>query len=181
LSKTIGDEKTLLIYQLLLKKTKKVVESAYADKFVFYADAITEDDLWNDYYKLVQSNGDLGFKMKTAFDFVFNLGYDKVCIIGSDCYDITTNTINECFSQLKNTDIVFGPANDGGYYLLGQKKNNDSLFFNIAWSTHTVLENSKQLCNDNELSYYLLPTLIDIDTIEDIEGCKDLHEQYLQL
>jgi uncharacterized protein len=169
LAATIGDEKTLAVYKALLQHTRSIVDDVHADKFVFYTDAINPNDIWNDYFKLIQSTGDLGKKMQDAFKLVFNLGYNHVCIIGSDCYDLSTATIREAFTALKTKEVVLGPANDGGYYLLGTRHIYVALFEDKQWSTATVLANTEKDCKDLNLSYHLLPTLVDIDDIEDLK------------
>ena len=71
--------------------------------------------------KEVQVTGDLGDKISEAFKHVFKQG-GKVIVIGSDCYDLSAELMEEAFQKLNNSDVVIGPANDGGYYLLGIKK-----------------------------------------------------------
>ncbi len=57
-----------------------------------------------------------------------SLGYDQVVIIGTDCLELTSKIINNAFIALNSSDYVLGPANDGGYYLLGLTELNDVLF-----------------------------------------------------
>lgn len=72
------------------------------------------------------------------------------------------------FSFLKRHDVVIGPATDGGYYHLGMKSIQKSLFDNIQWSTSEVLEKTIKRCKENKLKYYLLPELSDIDEEKDL-------------
>jgi uncharacterized protein len=176
LAASIGDTKTLDIYTYLLQHTYEVADSIYADKFIFYTDAINENDLWNDYYKLVQSNGDLGERMEKAFQFVFNLGYTSACIIGSDCLDLNKEILNQAFSNLKNNDVVIGPAADGGYYLLGMNTVENPLFENKKWSTNSVFESTINDCKNKNLTYHLLETLTDIDTEDDLKKYSQLQQ-----
>jgi hypothetical protein len=120
------------------------------------------------YQKRKQVEGELGNKMQAAFEDCFNIGYKKLIIIGSDCYELTTEHIESAFAQLEKTDIVAGPAKDGGYYLLGMKKPNPTIFNLEAWSTANVLASTLQKCTDEGLSYYLLPLLNDVDEAEDV-------------
>ena len=57
----------------------------------------------------------------------------------------------------ENHDVVIGPANDGGYYLLGMKKLHPQIFEDIEWSTEKVLKQTLKTCNDYHLSVYLAP------------------------
>lgn len=65
--------------------------------------------------------------------------------------------------------MILGPSDDGGYYLIGMKENNDFLFNNMTWSVDTVLSETIQRINMNNKTYHLLKTLTDIDTAEDWE------------
>ena len=67
LAASIGEEKALLIYVHLLKHTKEITQNITATKFVFYADHINEDDIWNGYEKRSQQGYNLGDRMKNAF------------------------------------------------------------------------------------------------------------------
>ncbi|GJQ64668.1 MAG: hypothetical protein SCALA702_37210 [Melioribacteraceae bacterium] len=114
----------------------------------------------------VQTGDTLGDKMGNAFKEIFELGYDKVCIIGTDIPDISPTIIKNAFDALENNDYVIGPADDGGYYLLGMKKPETSIFNNISWSTSSVLTETIQ--NIGKASYRLFDILIDIDTLEEL-------------
>jgi uncharacterized protein len=169
LAASVGNEKALAIYNKLLQHTHTITVDVPADKFVFYADDVPEHDLWNGYYKLQQQQTqDLGERMLHAFKHVFTLGYNKVCIIGSDCYELNTTTIINAFSSLHEKDVVIGPANDGGYYLLGLHKPEAALFDGIRWSTNTVLQTTLEKTHRLQLSYTLLETLMDMDEIASV-------------
>ncbi len=87
--------------------------------------------------------------------------------ISSDCIELTQEIILKAFDLLKTNDVVIGPANDGGYYLLGIKKLYPQLFINKQWSTEDVYETTIRDFKESELKYFELPVLIDIDTEED--------------
>lgn len=169
LAQSIGHQKALKVYQDLLQHTMEQTQDLNCAKFVFYDSEITENDLWNPeiYNKKQQSNGDLGQRMQNAFDYLFNKGYQKCIIIGSDLFDLKTEIITQAFEALEEKETVLGPAEDGGYYLLGLKKMNCALFQNKDWGTATVFEST--LKNLDQEHLFLLKTLNDIDTIEDLE------------
>jgi uncharacterized protein len=169
LAATVGNEKALTIYKELVAHTCGIAKEIKADKVVFYHEAIEENDCWSatSFYKEVQINSDLGEKMKAAFVTVFAKGYEKVLIIGSDCLQLTTSIVQSAFDELSTNDIVIGPANDGGYYLLGMKKLNSFLFENKKWSTSTVFSDTIADIATNQLTVSVLPQLIDVDTEED--------------
>ncbi len=176
LAVTIGKEQTLFIYQKLIEHTIAVTKELSIDKTVFYSEWIDKKDNWEDefYKKKIQSGTDLGERMKNAFKSSFTEGYDKVVIIGTDCYELETQYILSAFSRLDNTDIVLGPAIDGGYYLLGMKKFNPALFENIDWSTDKVFNQTIVVCRKLNLSVSLLPELNDIDNEEDLKNYASL-------
>lgn len=152
LAKDIGDEAALALYRFLLEHTVSVTASLKVDKQVFYSEKIQEDDIWNSaiFSKRLQQGLDLGQKMENAFREAFSENYKSVVIIGSDLYDLETKDLENAFFQLKTHDAVIGPAKDGGYYLLGMKSLNSSVFKNKKWSTNTVFkETLKDLKNKN--------------------------------
>ncbi len=170
IAKTMGNETALNIYKALLRHTHKIVQPVAAQKFVFYAGGISENDIWDasGFSKHKQAEADLGGKMIAAFRDVFEKGFEKVLIVGSDCYELTTEIIEKAFLMLDTTDLVFGPAVDGGYYLAGQKKLHESVFNLQEWSTATVLEESLQKAAAAGLTTSLLPTLNDVDEEKDV-------------
>lgn len=176
LAATIGDEEALDIYKQLLLHTMQEAGKSDADKFVFYHEQIESDDIWkqNGFKKKLQTGESLGDKMKAAFDEVFSLGYNRVIIIGSDCPQLSSKIINNGFRLLDEHDVVIGPASDGGYYLLGMKKNHGFLFDNKAWSTGSVFDESIKDMQQYHLSTGLLPVLTDVDTEADWIESKNL-------
>ncbi|MGQ3686008.1 MAG: TIGR04282 family arsenosugar biosynthesis glycosyltransferase [Candidatus Loosdrechtia sp.] len=88
-------------------------------------------------------------------------------IIGTDCPDVDVALIESAFEALQENDVVVGPCEDGGYYLLGMSKLVPGLFANISWSTHEVFRQTMKKIQENNLSCHVLKTLADIDTAED--------------
>ncbi|MCB0515582.1 MAG: TIGR04282 family arsenosugar biosynthesis glycosyltransferase [Chitinophagales bacterium] len=169
LAQSIGNEAALEIYLQLLEITASQTKLLAADKLVWYSEKITVGDVFDEAYfmKKVQNGNDLGEKMENAFVHAFAEGYENVVIVGSDCAEISKSVLEEAFVQLEKYDVVMGPAEDGGYYLLGMKKNLPFLFKNIPWSTSKVAEISQRLLRQNSVSYTCLSSLPDIDTLED--------------
>lgn len=170
IAQSLGDDKALLIYRILLEHTQYITQHIECAKYVFYADNINEYDGWlsDIYHRAIQSNGDLGNKMSKAFEQIFNTGATQAIIIGSDCYDLRAVDIEKAFDLLAEADIVIGPASDGGYYLLGMKIHQPALFENISWSTALVLQETLGICTQQGLKYILLPVLNDVDEEKDI-------------
>lgn len=170
LARTIGPEAALSVYRHLLQHTHSITWALLPDKFVFYDEGIRENDLWENsiYGKFRQQGEDLGERMRNAFDDLFQKGYRKLVIVGSDCFELTKAIIEEGFHRLDRHDLVFGPTADGGYYLLGMKKMTTSIFTGKAWSTSAVLQETLKSADDLDLSHFLLPVLTDVDEEKDI-------------
>jgi len=170
LAAAVGPEKALEIYLHLLQHTRHVTQQLPVNKQVYYADRIEQNDLWPDaqYQKRVQPEGNLGQKMEAAFAAAFAEGYTSVVIIGSDCLKLTTELVQHAFDKLQTHDVVVGPAEDGGYYLLGMKKLYPEFFRNKHWSTADVFPDTLQDILHLHLTYALLPRLSDVDYVEDL-------------
>ena len=169
LAKTIGEKKALEIYKFLLNHTKKVTKNIACDKAVYYSVKVRKNDLWDasTYQKKQQLGEDLGIRMKHAFQDSFAAGYEKVLIVGSDLIDLSEDIIEKGFIQLASNDVVIGPAEDGGYYLLGMKSLHPNIFENKTWGTATVREDTLNDLKDKKV--HLLNELNDADIFEDIE------------
>ena len=166
----IGDADALGIYLILANHTKSVTEPLDCDKIVFYSDHIDTEDNWanNIFAKAIQQGNDLGEKMKNAFTYGFASGYSSICIIGTDCFELSGEVISEAFGKLSSHDAVIGPAKDGGYYLLGMNKIYEDLFQNKKWSSDSVAKETIKDFKWLNLKYHVLPELRDVDTKEDI-------------
>ncbi|MDF9800065.1 rSAM/selenodomain-associated transferase 1 [Catalinimonas alkaloidigena] len=174
LAKGIGAKKALEVYHKLLERTYAITQVLGYDKIVYYTPEVVYHDIWDEerYFKALQSEGDLGKRMLNAFEERFDASYKKACIIGSDCYELTTEIIEQAFAELDQHDVVIGPSTDGGYYLLGMKKLHSSLFHDKNWSTSQVLEQTVETIKKRGLSCYILPTLTDVDEEKDLENMR---------
>lgn len=175
LAATVGNDKALAIYKLLLERTRDESIGLEGDKVVYYSDFVDQDDLWDNssFLKALQRGEELGEKITHAFQTAFTKGYKRVCIIGSDCYDLTQSRIQNAFESLRQHDVVIGPAQDGGYYLLGMSAFHPKLFTNKRWSTDTVARDTIRDFESGNLRYEILPTLSDVDTEEDLGPWAD--------
>lgn len=178
LAKDIGDAEALFIYDRLVEITQVTTEKLDMDKHIYFSDFVT-NDLWSTDYKTIQHGKDLGERMKNAFEGGFNMGYTQVVLIGSDLPDISKEIIANAFKHLDKNDAVFGPAEDGGYYLIGLTKTLDFIFENKPWSQPNLLDITLAQLNERGISAPLLNTLNDIDTFEDLKKSK-LYDEYLK-
>lgn len=170
LAAAIGDAKAYSIYLLLSEHTRTVVEGLPQEKALYYSDYIDDDDAWSNerYQKFLQSGVDLGEKMENSFKAAFDSGYKSVCIIGTDCLDLTNKIVSQAFRALSTHDVVIGPAVDGGYYLLGMSYLYSSLFKNKEWGSKTVLTDTLSDVQLLGLTCFQLELLNDIDRVEDL-------------
>ena len=90
-----------------------------------------------------QEGNDLGSRLANAFDFVLNQ-HDRAVVIGTDSPDLPVERIQHAFEKLNEADIVLGPTDDGGYYLLGLSRLLPEIFENISWGTDKVLQQTLQ-------------------------------------
>ncbi|MGY5351580.1 TIGR04282 family arsenosugar biosynthesis glycosyltransferase [Wenyingzhuangia sp. IMCC45533] len=162
-----SDQTALNVYNQLLEYTHSITKDIEVDKWVFYTDEIEFNDLWDEgeYMKMIQAQGDLGTKMQEAVFKGFGAGYLEIVVIGSDVDTLTSEIIQEAFDQVKEQNVI-GPAEDGGYYLLGLNEPRTDVFSNKEWGTDTVLRDT--LINFENEEIYLLEELNDIDYLEDI-------------
>lgn len=170
LAKTIGDQAALDIYTFLLQHTQEVTHDLPCDKAVYYSVKVRENDIWSSdmYQKYAQEGDDLGARMQHAFAKGFAQGYEKIVIIGSDLYDLQKKHILAAFEALTTNDVVIGPAEDGGYYLLGMKTLHTQVFQHKEWGTDTVRQDTLNDLKDSKI--HLLEPLNDIDVFEDIQN-----------
>lgn len=175
LAKDLGEEKAVEFYKKLLKITRTEAEKTKSVKWLCYGDFINEDDEWTaDFFeKKLQSGNNLGERMSMFFKKGFEAGFKRIVIIGSDCPDIQSSDLNGAFDILKKSDAVIGPANDGGYYLLGLSKNVD-LFQNKEWSTESVFEDTLDDFKKENLTFQIIEEKIDLDTVEDLKNFPNL-------
>lgn len=166
----IGDDAAAACYQemaeLVLSRTADT-EAFRRILFITPEERILDFVRWlPDETFLPQRGADLGLRMADAFGRLLAQA-DGAVLIGSDAPDISAELIAEAFDCLHRHDLVIGPAQDGGYYLIGMKRLHGSLFEGIAWSTSGVFAETLRKAETLNLSCRLLPELADIDTMED--------------
>jgi len=174
LAKDVGENEAARIYSnMALNIIESVVDPKSYNTIIFYDPPEKEKEIkdWigeKEVQYSPQLGNTLGDRISNAFKEVYSSGADKTVIIGTDCLDVTSENIKEALYLLDETDVVLGPAEDGGYYLLGLDKYTPQVFQDIDWSTEHVLEQTVLKIVENSLNYSLLKTLKDIDIVDDI-------------
>ena len=177
LAKDVGDQTALEIYGQLCAFTHEVCKQVPVEKHLYFSTFIPEiKSPDSSYFFHLQQGEGLGERMSNAFADLFQSDYKKILIIGTDCPEISPQLLEDAFSFLDKTEVVIGPAEDGGYYLLGMRRFFPQLFQNINWSTPEVVKQTKNRLESSKISYHLLPVHTDIDTLEDWKKIKDLIE-----
>jgi len=115
-----------------------------------------------------QQGNELGSRMINAFNIVFKAGFRKVIIIGTDAPGINSRLILDAFEALNDNECVIGPSLDEGYYLLGLRGIQNSLFKNIRWSTNSVFNDTIKQLKHIKSDYLILQKLRDIDIMQDL-------------
>jgi len=164
------------IYRCMLSDTLvKVAEFGDVEKFLFFEPSSGAEDFFRANFPamrcLPQLGAGLGERLEKAFETVFALGFESVAVIGTDSPDLPLSYLRQPFRLLEKgqADVVFGPAADGGYYLLALARSCAGLFRDIPWSTNLVLEKSLRAAVALQLRTVCLPVWHDMDTVEDLK------------
>ena len=105
---------------------------------------------------------------REPFDWGFAKGWTRVIVAGSDVPGLDGETIRAADRALDEHDVVIAPSPDGGYSLIGLRREIPDLFQEIPWSTDEVLGRTMEVAVDRGLSVRRLPSLADVDTFEDL-------------
>jgi len=130
---------------------------------------------------LPQRGADLGARMEGAFRKCFAMGYREVVVIGTDTPWMGSARVRQAFAELRATDVVIGPAEDGGYYLLGTRKIVADIFRGIPWGTERVIELTLKKIVALRLRSRLLRRDFDLDRPEDLERAARMLKRKPQL
>lgn len=175
----IGPEKAAKLQQNLtshtLEAVRKFAHDTQAIPEVHFSDG--DKDLMRRMFGdgiayLPQTGGSLGERLTSAFEAAFQAGADRVIVIGSDCPRLDSATLAKADALLEKADMVIGPAEDGGYYLLGLKAPRPELFQAIPWGGGDVLSATLQAGKQLQLTTQQLRVLPDVDYPEDLIPCR---------
>ncbi|MGB5260665.1 MAG: TIGR04282 family arsenosugar biosynthesis glycosyltransferase [Gammaproteobacteria bacterium] len=117
-----------------------------------------------------QGPGDLGQRMSRAVATALQQA-DRVVLVGADCPSLTGDDVDMALQQLGHgTDVVLGPAEDGGYYLIGMTRHHARLFEAVPWGSAQVMDRTRQHIEALGLACRMLPTRADLDTPADYQA-----------
>jgi rSAM/selenodomain-associated transferase 1 len=162
----IGEDAALKAYESMLNATiENVSKLKGIDIYGFYeGEGTSLNHLPSITVPLISQKGfNLGERMYKAIQWLFENGYQKVSLIGTDSPDLPLFFIKEAFQKLNSYELVIGPSEDGGYYLIGMKEPLEMVFKNIKWGSDTVLNDTILHAHTAKKSYFLLSEWYDID------------------
>jgi hypothetical protein len=176
LAQTVGEYNALKIYQYLLDHTMEITYNLNMDRFIYYDEFIPTKDEWPAglYQKAMQRGTNLGEKMQSAFQEIFEEDYRKAVLIMPDCPKMTDTLIEKAFKMLDTHDFVVGPTDDGGFYLLGMHAESPELFAGKTYETATLFEDTIKRIEATGKTYFRLPILTDVDKEEDLGRLKKM-------
>jgi len=140
---------------------------------LFFADAFPE------LIVRPQVEGDLGARMAASFAQAFAAGAEAVVLTGSDIPGLDSSLVGLAFEALTTSPAVIGPAEDGGYYMIGMRAPGASLFEGIEWSSERVLAQTEALARAQDLEFVYLPVRSDVDTAEDLARWEEKSQAYM--
>ena len=183
LARAFGDEETVELYRAFLTDLAQKFAArpeydlhwAYTPTEVDYADfmATLAPSPTRCMHFFPQEGVGLGERLHNAFRRTCEQGYRRTVVIGSDSPHICGDTIARAANALAQADVVLGPAEDGGYYLIAMQKSHD-VFRDIPMSTSQVLRMTIELAQRQNLKVSTLETLFDIDELPDLERLAQL-------
>jgi len=169
----VGSKRALEVYRALVARqwsalpASKLIEVHYTPH-----DAGFEMQKWlgGDHAYFPQSEGELGARLEHSVECAFQRGAQSVACIGGDCPLLEERHFNEAEQLLDSGhDVVFGPSEDGGYYLIALRRPLPELFRDVPWSTRNTLQASLDRAAELGLKIGLLETLYDIDEVSELE------------
>lgn len=174
LARDIGGERALRLYECMVRDTLDMLHGAKIPfRIVFdppQASEAMRKWLGKSHSFQPQTGDDLGERMESAFQAVFDEGAREAVLIGSDIPGLTASLVSEAFGAFGRHDAVIGPANDGGYYLIGFRNSSftRSIFHAMPWSTGSVFQETLERLRNSARKVFVLPECIDVDTRDDL-------------
>ena len=181
LASSVGDQAASELYRACIALTLERLE-ALRDDATLYVDppeALEATRAWlGEAWTIRPQQGTtLGDRLQHANDEIFGNGARYVVTIGTDSPWLSAEDIEEAFNALRISDVVLGPTEDGGYYLIGLSHPAPALFEGIAWSTSEVYEQTVAKARTLGLQVHPLRRGYDIDQLEDVERFLVEHPQ----
>ena len=177
LAQTVGDQSAAEIHKVLLRYLLRELGRLTLGPYAVGMDLVFTppqdrarlEPICNEWQLVPQCEGDLGRRLATYVANVFSSVNQRLVLIGADCPFVSVDLVEEVIRRLDSTDVVIGPALDGGYYLLGLARPALQLFDGVEWSTNRVLEQTLAIITDSKLVHSLLPKNEDVDDFNSLK------------
>lgn len=186
LAASIGATSAVTIYEAMLKDTLSNLNlDQRVIKYIATSTSLKDKyflDLAEEYScrLLEQQGGDLGERMLNCIEQLGN-HHNLVIIVGTDAPILPMDGISQGIADRENWDVMLGPTFDGGYYLIGMHHPQPELFSRIAWSTGTVLSQTRSRCLANKLRIRELPAYVDVDDRESLQCLAKILDTFPQV
>ena len=178
LARAIGETVAAEVYAAFVR-TQVERYSQYTDPVL----AFTPGDRAAEFERLVQpltahwqlqpqSEGDLGQRMRGYFEQAFAAGYERVLLVGSDTPTLPLKFIHQAHALLLMHDVVLGPSEDGGYYLLAARRQVPPVFTGIEWGSDQVFFRTMDKLQESRMLFAVLPTWYDVDDQADLDRLR---------
>ncbi|MFT7470552.1 MAG: rSAM/selenodomain-associated transferase 1 [Kiritimatiellia bacterium] len=170
----IGAQEALAVYQAMLARLGQLLTHAQIAAWDLW---VTSNCSHKDFVSIcnksniyLQNGQDLGARMDAAIRHTLQQeDVESVILIGTDCPALTERYLEQALLALESgVDVVLGPAEDGGYVLVGMRRPIAAVFEDIPWGTDQVMHRTLETLSAKELTYKLLDTLWDVDRPEDL-------------
>ena len=177
---TLGEARATELYQTLLTRTLETACSSDIDQVRLYCTPTTDHPELIGYAKKfdielwLQQGDDLGARMCKAMEDSL-AEFDYALVLGCDCPWLKTEDLNLAYNKLaSNKDVVLGPAEDGGYYLLGFRSSNKILFENMSWGGPDILQETRRRLRIAAIDWFEIAEYPDLDVPEDLPAYERL-------
>jgi rSAM/selenodomain-associated transferase 1 len=169
LSPPLSPEQASALYECFLQDTLALIRQVpQAQPVIAYlpqGEKAYFTGLAPDFELLLQEGADLGARLDQALTYYLERGYERVVIMDSDSPTLPAAYLTAAFELLDEADVVLGPCDDGGYYLIGLKRPAPRLLREVQMSTSTVTAETLALAAEEGLQVKLLPVWYDIDDV----------------
>ncbi len=173
LAATLGDEQAAKAYQQFVVTLLHRLQNIGDERWLAFSPPDRQGEfkpITAGHWQLEpQAEGDLGQRMHTFFANRLAEGHQRVVLLGTDSPSVPLTYVEQAFAQLRNHDVVLGPTEDGGYWLIGVSTEVPEIFANIPWSTPNVWQATIAALESEGRNYATAPTWYDVDEYTDLQ------------
>ena len=173
LTPPFSPEQASQLYECFLRDTLDVARAVpHVTRLIHYAPLDASDyfqRLASDFDLTPQVGGSLGERLDHVLTCCLTDGFHRAVIMDSDSPTLPPGHVAQAFAKLDEADVVLGPCDDGGYYLIGLARPQPRLLREVQMSTPNVLRDTLTVAEQENLKVALLPTWYDVDTVQEFQ------------